>query len=340
MLNRTVSHVRTIALESLVSRTSLAVIGKLAVTALLIALVWQGMELDAVRARLDQLSPGLLAGAASCIALQILAVVTWRWSKIVAVMERPAPPAQLLRIVAIAHFFNQVLPSTVGGDGMRIWLLHRLGWGVGVSARSVILDRLLGLTALTVLSLLGSLYLLVRMPTSAPIWAVATLSTCAIAAIAGAPLLLRLFRRLPFEPIRRKLEVVATEVGQMWRAKGLMGRLFGISVVGHLLMSAAIWLIAQSLGIDLRILDSLAVLPAVMLASALPISIAGWGVREGGMVVGLGLLAVGASDAALVSIVFGLLLLGIGLLGGVVWLVTRAPRPGAEREAPFLPPTP
>jgi uncharacterized membrane protein YbhN (UPF0104 family) len=327
-------------LESLVSRTHLAVIGKLAVTALLIALVWQGMELDAVRARLDDLSPGLLAGAAGLVALQVLVVVTWRWSKIIAVMERPAPPAQLLRIVIIALFFNQVLPSTVGGDGMRIWLLHRLGWGVGVSARSVILDRLLGLTALTVLSLLGSLYLLVEMPDSAPVWAVAILSTCGIAAVAGAPLLLRLCRRLPFEPVRRNLEVIATEVGQMWRDKGLMSRLFGISIVGHLLMSAAIWLIALSLGIDLGIMDGLAVLPAVMLASALPISIAGWGVREGSMVVGLGLLAIGSSDAALVSIIFGLLVLGLGLLGGAVWLVTRAPRPTAEDKAPYSPPTP
>jgi uncharacterized membrane protein YbhN (UPF0104 family) len=327
-------------LESLVSRTHLAVIGKLAVTALLIALVWQGMELDAVRARLDDLSPGLLAGAAGLVALQVLVVVTWRWSKIIAVMERPAPPAQLLRIVIIALFFNQVLPSTVGGDGMRIWLLHRLGWGVGVSARSVILDRLLGLTALTVLSLLGSLYLLVKMPDSAPVWAVAILSTCGIAAVAGAPLLLRLCRRLPFEPVRRNLEVIATEVGQMWRDKGLMSRLFGISIVGHLLMSAAIWLIALSLGIDLGIMDGLAVLPAVMLASALPISIAGWGVREGSMVVGLGLLAIGSSDAALVSIIFGLLVLGLGLLGGAVWLVTRAPRPTAEDKAPYSPPTP
>jgi uncharacterized membrane protein YbhN (UPF0104 family) len=105
-------------------------------------------------------------------------------------------------------------------------------------------------------------------------------------------------------------------------------------------MSAAIWLTSLSLGIDLGIMDSLAVLPAVMLASALPISIAGWGVREGGMVVGLGLLAIGSSDAALVSIIFGLLVLGLGLLGGVVWLVTRAPRPTAEDKAPYSPPTP
>jgi hypothetical protein len=91
-------------------------------------------------------------------------------------------------------------------------------------------------------------------------------------------------------------------------------------------------LIALSLGIDLSIVDGLAVLPAVILASALPISIAGWGVREGAMVVGLGLLAIDGSDAALVSIFFGLLLLGFGLLGGAVWLVTRAPRPRLERN--------
>ncbi|MCZ6741282.1 MAG: hypothetical protein O7D27_03860, partial [Alphaproteobacteria bacterium] len=53
-----------------------------------------------------------------------------------------------------------------------------------------------------------------------------------------------------------------------------------------------------------------------------PVSIAGWGLREGSMVVGLGL-----ADSVLVSIVFGLLLLGFGLAGGLLWLLTGGRRP-------------
>jgi hypothetical protein len=92
-------------------------------------------------------------------------------------------------------------------------------------------------------------------------------------------------------------------------------------------MCGSIWLLAASLGIGFGLLDALAVLPAVLLISSVPISIAGWGVREGSMVVGLGLLGVGNSDAALVSIFFGVLLLAFGLLGGLVWLLDHGPRP-------------
>jgi len=64
------------------------------------------------------------------------------------------------------------------------------------------------------------------------------------------------------------------------------------------------------------------VVPLVLLVTALPISIAGWGVREGSMVVGLGLLGVPESDAALVSVVIGLIGVGLGALGGLTWLVS------------------
>jgi glycosyltransferase 2 family protein len=52
-----------------------------------------------------------------------------------------------------------------------------------------------------------------------------------------------------------------------------------------------------------------------------PVSIAGWGVREGAMVYGLGLANVPREAALIVSIVVGLSLAAIGLAGGVVWLM-------------------
>jgi hypothetical protein len=48
------------------------------------------------------------------------------------------------------------------------------------------------------------------------------------------------------------------------------------------------------------------------------------------MVVGLGLLGVATSDAALVSVFFGLLQLGFGVAGGLVWLAQRGPKPAAD----------
>ena len=66
-----------------------------------------------------------------------------------------------------------------------------------------------------------------------------------------------------------------------------------------------------------------------MLISTLPISLAGWGVREGAMVAALTFVGVETSEALALSILFGLTLLVVSLLGAIFWLIKRrskAPR--------------
>jgi uncharacterized membrane protein YbhN (UPF0104 family) len=309
------------------SKTPLVVSAKVAVTGLLLYFVLREVALTEVAARLAELSPWPLIAAAGMIALQSFVVVTWRWEKILAAIDRAVPRFSLVGIVVTSLFFNQVLPSTVGGDGMRMWLLRRRGRPLGAAVRSVIMDRLLGLFGLLVLSVAGALGLLWRYPESIPVWSALAVGLGGIAVIVGAPLLLRLSGWLPFAAPRRHLETIAAEVEILWRDKPVLAQLVGVSVLGHLFLCLAVWFTALAIGIASPLVETLAVLPAVLLAASLPISIAGWGVREGGMVVGLGLLGVAASDAALVSVFFGLLHLGFGALGGLAWLFQHRPRP-------------
>ena len=58
---------------------------------------------------------------------------------------------EVLRIVLVGLFFNQALPSTIGGDAVRAWQIHRAVASVGLALRSVILDRLAGLAGLILL---------------------------------------------------------------------------------------------------------------------------------------------------------------------------------------------
>ncbi len=316
----------------IMSKTPLVIGAKLAVTGLLLFLVLRNVALDEVAARLAGLSFWPLAAAAGLIGLQTVVVVTWRWEKILGAIDRTVPRWRLVGIVVISLFFNQVLPSTVGGDGMRMWLLRRRGRPLGAAVRSVIIDRVLGLLGLLLLSLAGALGLLWLHPDSAPVWGVLLVGLGGVAAIAGAPLLLRLSAWLPFQALRRNLETIAKELRTLWRSKALLGQLIAVSVLGHLLLSLAIWCTGLGIGVAFPLLASLAVLPAVLLAASLPISIAGWGVREGGMVVGLGLLGVATSDAALVSVFFGLLMLAFGAAGGLAWLLQHSPKPATAED--------
>ncbi len=300
---------------------------KIAVTAGLLYLVFRDLSLAEITVLLRDFSVGPLVLAAALIVAQAVLVVAWRWSRILSAIDRPIAARELWSPVVIGLFFNQVLPSTVGGDGMRMWFLTRMGRSVGLAVRSVLIDRILGLLALMALSAGGALFLVPFVASPAPLWGVAAVSLAGTAAVIAAPTLLHLLGFLPIGFLKREIGVVAAEIALLRRSRRMVLGMFGVSVAGHLLIALAVWAVAACLNLDLPLFAALAVLPAVLLAATLPVSIAGWGVREGAMVLGLGLIGVGAGPAALISVSFGLLQLGLGMLGGLVWLVHGRPKP-------------
>jgi len=76
--------------------------------------------------------------------------------------------------------------------------------------------------------------------------------------------------------------------------------------------------------------------PPVLLISMLPISVAGWGVREGAMVVALNLVGAPAHQSLALSICFGLCLVAISLPGGVLWFISRRQIPADSDPATGL----
>ena len=304
---------------------------KLAVTGSLIYwVVLPKIDLDAAIDRMDRLSPGLLLIAGALIFFQNAIVVAWRWERVVAAIDRALPPWRLLKTTIITLFFNQVLPSTVGGDGMRIWFLRGMGRTIGVDIRSVVIDRLIGFFGLLLLGFGGSLYLMARIEEPGPVWVVALVSLGGLVLIALAPSLVSTLTWLPFDRIRQALETLAREVNLLARDRPRLARLVGASILGQLALATAVFCLARDLEVPLDLLGAVAVVPGVMVASSIPISIAGWGVREAAMIVGLGLLGVGQSDAAIISIGFALLVLIFGLLGGLVWVVRGSPKPKSD----------
>ena len=304
---------------------------KLAVTAGLIYwFVLPGIDFDTVIDRMDRLSPGLLLIAGALIFFQNAFVVAWRWERVVAAIDRALPPWRLLKATIITLFFNQVLPSTIGGDGMRIWFLRGMGRTIGVAIRSVVIDRLIGFLGLLLLGLLGSLYLMARLEDAGPVWVVAMVSLGGLVLIVLAPALVGAMERLPFDRLRQGFETLAREVNLLARDRPRLARLVGASILGQLALAGAVYCLARDLEVPLDLLSAFAVVPGVMVAASVPISIAGWGVREATMVVGLGLLGVGQSDAAIISIGFGVLVLIFGLLGGLVWVVRGSPKPKSD----------
>ena len=107
--------------------------------------------------------------------------------------------------------------------------------------------------------------------------------------------------------------------------KGYSGPVIvAISILIHLMSVVAVIFMAIGLGINIEWSGFLLIIPLVTLIMVVPISIAGWGVREGVMVVGFGYLGVVPEVALALSILYGLLVLVVALPGGVAWALKRS----------------
>jgi len=131
-------------------RRLLAFLAKAAISAFLLWLALRRVNLDSVGQRLAELDLRWIAFILFVLCVQ-LPLSALRWREIVAVCGAKLPRATILRYIFIGQFFSQVLPSTVGGDAVRIWLVARGGAGWPAAIYSVLIDRLIGVSMLAIM---------------------------------------------------------------------------------------------------------------------------------------------------------------------------------------------
>jgi len=263
-----------------------------------------------------------LAGAFFLLLLQaVLGGIRWRFVVIALGAKLTASKAVLITFISL--FFNQFLPASVGADIVRVWQSNKAGLAVPTGITSVFLERF------------GNLLCVVGMTIGAiPIWTKHFYGDSARSAFIGtgvaAVLLLITVMNLDRLPsnwrrwgVFRWLATLATDSRSLFLHPLYASMLFATAIAGQLALVGAAYVLAQGLGLNLRPIDFLATIPAVALLSSLPISIAGWGVRELAMVSVLGLLAVPAESALALSLVLALAGIAVSLPGGLVWLTLR-----------------
>ena len=87
------------------------------------------------------------------------------------------------------------------------------------------------------------------------------------------------------------------------------------------MLAAIAWCLGKAVSAQLEFVPAFLLILPVNLISTAPISIAGWGVRESAMVLAFSYAGLAESDAFMVSILLGLVMLAIGVLGGIIWLI-------------------
>lgn len=319
------------------------VAAKIAITVLLIVLVARAFDLRGLGAYLARVDAAT-AAAVIAVGLGVLPLQTWRWMMVLDAAGSPLRFGRAFAIVLIGHFFNQTLPSTVGGDAMRMWYAYRAGIKPGDAAATVIFDRVIAVAGLLALTACGLPWLLELVPEPAARSAIAAVVAAGFGGLAAAAILTHFTRLVPDWRVAR---------GFAARARRLLASplrvLAGaaVSAAGFALFSWMIFRLAQALGVPLTFPQALLLVPPVLLISAIPVSVAGWGLREGAMVVALGFAGVEPAAAFAVSVLFGIAIAITSMPGAVLWLATghaardaREAAHFAEREATADDPAP
>jgi hypothetical protein len=273
-------------------------------------------------------------GLALVVYLFAQALSAVRWTVLVRPLGIKTPFKDLVSYYLIGMFFNLFAPGTVGGDVSRVYYLvkdqQRDEQGRTVPtvrvAMSVFMDRAIGMVVLIWMGAAG-LLLFPSYPVPA---AIRSLTLMLALGFAVCTVLIPVLRRaLPEDgnSLIVKLRLALRSYRTHWHAivQGIL-----LSLIVHLIQAWMHLVMGRALNLAIPFSFCLIVYPLVGTFAAIPISLNGLGLREGGYIFLLGLIGVDSEN----GIAFGLLLFLIvatdSLIGGIIFLLKKTSRPSAN----------
>jgi glycosyltransferase 2 family protein len=299
-------------------RASLMFGVKLMVSAGGVWFVLHEYDLFGILPRMLERGQGWLALALGIVIAQI-AVAAIRWHSILRSFRLPMRLSAVVQIFYAMAFLNSFLPAGLAGDTLRVWLLRRNPHGIATAVNSVLIDRLVVVLALLLAAAAVQPFLWLQAAT--PILTL-TIVGSALSLIAAIGVVVFVVPRINWPILGRllpMLHTVSRDLRQVFLGLAGLSRAIVAALASNLLLVGAGFALAYGAGIDVGFVTWLVVMSVVLLVSALPISVGGWGTREIAMVYMLGLFAVPPDLAAAVSIQFGLCLTVASLVGAPVW---------------------
>lgn len=318
------------------SKKWLALALKFMVSGVLIWFLISKIDLGEAKERLAGVDFSMLAWAVLVILFQIC-VGGLRWQAVLKAIGAPLSVLKSIQLFYIGSFFSQILPSSVGGDAVRIYKAYREGIGLRGSVNGVLLERAVTVVALVLLVDLTQPWFMSRVDEATMTLILPGIVLVTLVTAAGLGFLM-LLDRLP-EGLRRwrlvrGLGNLGIDARRVFLSVKNLVVVLGYGIFTHINISFFVYLLAMALSLDVTWLDCLVLVPPVLLVMTLPISIAGWGVRETAMVAAFGLVGVPEGGAAVLGFLMGLVGMVTAAPGGIIWLMSRGKGETMDYQTP------
>lgn len=298
---------------------------QLALAAGLLAWLWHAADgTEAVR-RLAGADPGWLAAAVVALTLQtVLSALRWRLTaaQLGIVLGRHTA----VREYYLSQIVNQALPGGVLGDAGRA-VRARAQAGLMASGKAVVFDRLSGQIGLLLVLAAGfTATLAAPGGVDWPGWLLPPVILLLLGALAAPAVFWAAGRLLPGRAGRGLRETGAAFVRAV-AAPTVRWRQLGLSLATALCNVAAFGFCAWAVGADIPAAATAALVPLILFAMVLPLTISGWGLREGAAALLFPLAGASAAQGLAASIAFGLVFLASALPGLAFTGGGTAPKP-------------
>lgn len=285
------------------------------ITALMFVLILRSVELGEVWDILQRARPGLLVAA---LLSQFLGttVASYRWYLVMRNLGFGQGPRFYWGSYFKGTFFNQGLPTSIGGDAVRILDVAKLGFRKRDAFYAVFVDRVFGLVSLVSINLIA----LAAKPGLLPRELYYFVGLVGLVGLSGFTAAMFIYRLLPAHgnPWLGRVRILSQRLHQA--ASRDRSQILVFSLLVHLCSLLCIYTTALSLGLPYGFGTYLVIVPPAFLFTLIPISLAGWGVREGAMVALFSLIGADKAAVLTLSVLYGLTLIVTSLPGLLVYL--------------------
>jgi glycosyltransferase 2 family protein len=267
----------------------LAVTGvKLAVSVALLVLLFSRVDVGKLWANARQASLAWIAAALAAYAVTVLASV-WRWWLLIEAQDVAMPFSALFASMSVALFFNNFLPSNIGGDVIRIADTAKVTRSKTLAATVVLADRTMGMMGLILVAALGVTLVTSANRTPLPVWPSWLWAGFSSGMLVGGLMLWspdslgRLLRPLlVFHPewVAGRIGSITTALQRFRSHMSAVVLCFSGAVAVQMLTVVFAWAVARALNIHISVFDLAVVVPMAGVVQMIPVSINGFGVRE------------------------------------------------------------
>lgn len=235
----------------------------------------------------------------------------------------------LVKINFVSIFLGILLPSSTGFDAVRIYMIEKRNkQKIGAGGASVVIERLMGFYLLSLLGVIGALVAQQHGVSSNVLFAAILINLSILSlffVLSNKYLYIKLTNYL-LKFKRRKIivEYITSAYSAINRFPFKKVILLTVPLILLFQLSTIFcaFLIFKAFGIDTPLYYHLAFMPLIQIIAIIPVSISGFGLREGGFVYFYGLLGVNSNISFLVSLTYYIILMLIpAFIGMLIYVI-------------------